>query len=92
VPSPSAPSLNPDGAPAGKTTLPEADIAFERFTQPKPPGTKSQPQPVARVYGPGVRVPMYVISPWSRGGWGNSQVFEHTSTLRFIEARFGVRE
>ncbi|AFI68360.1 phosphocholine-specific phospholipase C [Burkholderia pseudomallei] len=92
VPSPSAPSLNPDGSPAGKTTLPEADIAFERFTHPKPPGTKSQPQPDARVYGPGVRVPMYVISPWSRGGWVNSQVFDHTSTLRFIEARFGVRE
>jgi phospholipase C len=35
---------------------------------------------------------MYVISPWSRGGWVNSQVFDHTSVLRFLEARFGVRE
>ncbi|QYY28644.1 phospholipase C, phosphocholine-specific [Cupriavidus pinatubonensis] len=43
-------------------------------------------------YGPGPRVPMYVISPWSRGGWVNSQVFDHTSVLRFIEARFGVAE
>ncbi|MET5013461.1 alkaline phosphatase family protein, partial [Burkholderia pseudomallei] len=60
-PSPPAPSLHPDGSPAGKTPLPEADIAFERFTHPKPPGTKSQPQPDARVYGPGVRVPLYVI-------------------------------
>jgi phospholipase C len=34
---------------------------------------------------------MYVISPWSRGGWVNSQVFDHTSVLRFLEARFGVR-
>jgi phospholipase C len=35
---------------------------------------------------------MFVISPWSRGGWVNSQVFDHTSVLRFLEARFGVQE
>jgi phospholipase C len=40
----------------------------------------------------GPRVPMYVISPWSRGGWVNSQVFDHTSVIRFVEARFGVME
>lgn len=45
-----------------------------------------------RPYGLGPRVPMYVISPWTRGGWVNSQVFDHTSVVRFIEARFGVRE
>jgi len=45
-----------------------------------------------RPYGLGPRVPMYVISPWSRGGWVNSQVFDHTSVVRFIEARFGVKE
>jgi phospholipase C len=33
-----------------------------------------------------------VVSPWSRGGWVNSQAFDHTSVLRFIEARFGVKE
>ncbi len=92
VPSPSAPSLNPDGTPAGKTTLPEADVAFERFTHPAPPGTTDQPAPDGRVYGPGVRVPMYAISPWSRGGWVNSQVFDHTSVIRFLEQRFGVKE
>ncbi|QQP99527.1 phosphocholine-specific phospholipase C [Lysobacter enzymogenes] len=42
--------------------------------------------------GLGVRVPMFVISPWSKGGWVNSQVFDHTSVLRFLEARFGVAE
>ena len=45
-----------------------------------------------RPYGMGPRVPMYVISPWSRGGWVNSQVFDHTSVIRFIGARFGVKE
>ncbi|SEK09627.1 phospholipase C [Variovorax sp. OK605] len=91
-PSPAAPSLNPDGTMAGKTTLADADLAVERFTHPAPPGTTSQPAPDGRVYGPGVRVPMYIVSPWSRGGWVNSQAFDHTSVLRFIEARFGVRE
>jgi phospholipase C len=43
-------------------------------------------------YGMGPRVPMVVVSPWSRGGWVNSQVFDHTSTIRFIEKRFGVHE
>lgn len=40
-------------------------------------------------YGLGVRVPMIVISPWSKGGYVDSQVFDHTSVIRFIEARFG---
>jgi phospholipase C len=91
-PSPAVPSINPDGSPAGKTTLPESDLAVERFNHPKPPGTSSQPAPDGRVYGPGVRVPMYIVSPWSRGGWVNSQAFDHTSVIRFIETRFGVKE
>ena len=45
-----------------------------------------------RPYGPGPRVPMYVISPWSRGGWVVSEVFDHTSVIRFMERRFGVFE
>ncbi len=40
-------------------------------------------------YGLGVRVPMLVVSPWSRGGYVNSQVFDHTSVIRFLETRFG---
>ena len=35
--------------------------------------------------GMGFRVPMIVASPWSRGGWVNSQLFDHTSTLMFLE-------
>jgi len=35
--------------------------------------------------GMGFRVPMVIASPWSRGGWVNSQVFDHTSTLMFLE-------
>jgi phospholipase C len=47
---------------------------------------------MGRPYGLGPRTPMYVISPWSRGGWVNSQVFDHTSVIRFLERRFGVAE
>jgi phospholipase C len=40
-------------------------------------------------YGLGARVPMVIVSPWTRGGWVCSEVFDHTSVLRFLEARFG---
>ncbi len=35
--------------------------------------------------GLGYRVPMIVASPWSKGGYVNSQIFDHTSTLMFLE-------
>jgi phospholipase C len=50
------------------------------------PGSSAYP---AGPYGLGQRVPMVVISPWSKGGYVSSEVFDHTSLIRFIEARFG---
>jgi len=47
---------------------------------------------VAGVYGLGVRVPMLVVSPWSKGGWACSETYDHTSIIRFLEERFGVIE
>ncbi|RYZ48178.1 MAG: DUF756 domain-containing protein, partial [Sphingobacteriales bacterium] len=35
--------------------------------------------------GLGFRVPLVIASPWSRGGQVCSQVFDHTSILRFLE-------
>lgn len=35
--------------------------------------------------GMGFRVPMMIASPWSRGGWVNSQLCDHTSTPMFLE-------
>jgi phospholipase C len=35
--------------------------------------------------GLGFRVPLIIASPWSRGGYVNSQVFDHTSTLQLVE-------
>ncbi|MBP5125875.1 phosphocholine-specific phospholipase C [Pseudomonas protegens] len=89
MPSPSAPSRRKDGSFAGKSTL---GFDNELFTHPAPAGSTQQPLPDGGVYGPGPRVPMLVLSPWSRGGWVNSQVFDHTSVLQFLEKRFGVRE
>jgi phospholipase C len=57
------------------------DITNEIF-----PGSAAYP---AGPYGLGIRVPMVVISPWSKGGYVNSEVFDHTSLIQFIEKRFG---
>ena len=92
VPSPSAPSLLAENQFAGKTTLTAEDMAFEYYSHNPPEGSRAQPLKDNNVYGPGPRVPLYVISPWSRGGWVNSQVFDHTSILMFLEQRFGVKE
>ncbi|WP_107058945.1 phosphocholine-specific phospholipase C [Streptomyces sp. NRRL B-1347] len=42
--------------------------------------------------GLGARVPMLVVSPWSVGGYVSSEVFDHTSVVRFLERWTGVRE
>jgi phospholipase C len=61
----------------GLSTVPTTNEIF--------PGNSSfMPGPI----GFGVRVPMVVISPWSKGGYVSSEVFDHTSIIRFIEARF----
>jgi phospholipase C len=65
---------------------------FDHVVPPlAPPGTPDEfvgGQPI----GLGLRVPMIVCSPWSRGGSVCSRTFDHTSLLRFLEARFGIRE
>ncbi len=56
--------------------------------------TGTLPSAASGIAGPvglGFRTPCLVISPFSRGGYLCSQTFDHTSTLRFIETRFGVR-
>jgi phospholipase C len=70
----------------------EHDGFFDHVIPPTaPPGTPDEfvfDLPV----GLGPRVPMTVVSPWSHGGWIDSQVFDHTSVLRFLELWTGVRE
>jgi phospholipase C len=41
--------------------------------------------------GPGPRVPMIICSPWTRGGFVDSNSYDHTSMLRFLETWTGVK-
>lgn len=40
--------------------------------------------------GLGFRVPLLIISPWTRGNIVISEIFDHTSVIQFIEKRFNV--
>ena len=67
-----------------------------------PPGTPGEyitappvpdPNAAGNIPGPiglGFRVPLLIISPFSRGGLVSSDRFDHTSVLRFLETRFGI--
>ncbi|HEY7060641.1 MAG TPA: alkaline phosphatase family protein [Chloroflexota bacterium] len=48
------------------------------------------PPPVVDEWGPGLRVPTLVISPFARRGHVDHTVYDTTSILRFIEARWGL--
>lgn len=71
----------------------ENDGYFDHVPAPQPePGTPEEFDDDGAPLGLGPRVPLWVISPWSRGGRVNSQVFDHTSVLMFLEQVTGVRE
>ncbi|HEY2517489.1 MAG TPA: phospholipase C, phosphocholine-specific, partial [Polyangiaceae bacterium] len=84
----------------------ENDGFFDHMVPPTPPGSRAEglssvdttneifagnAQYAPGPYGLGVRVPLIAISPWSKGGWVSSEVFDHTSLIRFLEQRFGQR-
>ncbi|MCX4165960.1 MULTISPECIES: phosphocholine-specific phospholipase C [Paraburkholderia] len=71
----------PPFAPNGTNGLSTVDTSNENFA-----GNSSY---AAGPYGMGPRVPLIAVSPWSKGGWVCSELFDHTSVIRFIEARFG---
>jgi len=82
-------------------TYDENDGYFDHVTPPTAPaGTPGEyltasplPPSANGVTGPiglGFRVATIVISPWSQDGWVSSEVFDHTSMLRFVETRFGA--
>ncbi|MDX6249854.1 MAG: phospholipase [Kribbellaceae bacterium] len=88
-------------------TYDENDGFFDHAVPPCPPSSASQGLSTVEVgpdlypgsaryaagtYGLGQRVPMIVVSPWSTGGYTCSEVFDHTSIIRFMERRFGVHE
>ncbi|WP_020497146.1 alkaline phosphatase family protein [Sciscionella marina] len=70
----------------------ENDGLFDHVIPPSPPkGTPDEfvdGQPI----GAGVRVPCFIVSPWTLGGFVARERFDHTSVLRFLERITGVRE
>jgi phospholipase C len=90
LPAPAVPSYNADGSLAGKATLPLAGHYFTHGDR-RYLAADDTISGTTRPWGMGPRVPMYVVSPWSKGGWVNSQVFDHTSVGMFLEKRFGIR-
>ena len=90
VPPPAPPSRDAESKLLGASTV---DLAGEHhLVRAASEAAIDRPDLMGRPYGLGPRAPMYVISPWSRGGWVNSEVFDHTSVIRFLETRFGVME
>src|SRR5262249_17756631 len=70
----------------------ENDGFFDHVIPPMP--AKGTPDEFIKgePLGLGPRLPLTVVSPWSRGGWVNSQVCDHTSIIRFLELVTGVHE
>ena len=92
MPPPAPPARTADGQSGGLSTV-ELDGEYHDARRGPSANTPDDPASLhGRGFGLGPRVPMLVVSPWSRGGWVNSQVFDHTSVIRFLEARFGVLE
>ena len=89
LPPPAVPSLDAVGTPAGKSTLDVRGLYFDdkdrAFLHPDDPAPGT-----VRPWGLGARVPLYIVSPWSKGGWAHSEVADHTSIAQFIEKRFEV--
>ncbi|HWG00790.1 MAG TPA: phospholipase C, phosphocholine-specific [Trebonia sp.] len=70
----------------------ENDGAFDHVPPPvAPAGTtdefylESSLAPAPLPVGLGYRVPLLLLSPWTRGGWVTSEVSDHTSVLQFLE-------
>ncbi|WP_433333473.1 phosphocholine-specific phospholipase C [Spirillospora sp. CA-294931] len=82
-------ALNADPAVFDSTVLflnyDENDGFFDHVPPPvAPSGTPGEFYDGTNI-GLGIRVPLLIISPWTRGGWVSSEVFDHTSVLRFLE-------
>ncbi|MCW3125364.1 MAG: phospholipase phosphocholine-specific [Bacteroidetes bacterium] len=77
---------NPHDASTGKTSAAiDTKVDFVTMEQEKTKAGADKKSLRESSIGLGYRVPMVIASPWSRGGYVNSQVFDHTSSLQFLE-------
>lgn len=65
---------------------------FDHVPPPVPPPGTTNEFVNGLPIGLGTRVPAILVSPWTRGGYVCSQVFDHTSIIRFLEQWTGVPE
>ncbi|MDM0020824.1 phosphocholine-specific phospholipase C [Variovorax saccharolyticus] len=86
---PAVPSYDVNGNLMGKSTVPLDGEYFDASVGSYLSANDTTSGKI-RPWGLSSRVPMYVVSPWSKGGWVNSQVFDHTSVGMFLEKRFGI--
>jgi phospholipase C len=67
-------------------------LDLDKFPENKRPLIPNADPGGLQPIGLGPRVPMIIVSPWTKGGWVCSQTFDHTSVLQFLEARFDIPE
>ncbi|HEX4087258.1 MAG TPA: phospholipase C, phosphocholine-specific [Trebonia sp.] len=72
-------------------TYDEHDGFFDHQLPPFPEPTVTDEYIDGLPIGPGTRVPMLICSPWTRGGYVDSNVYNHTSMLEFLAAWTGVK-
>jgi phospholipase C len=72
-------------------TYDEHDGFFDHQLPPFPEQSVTDEHIGGLPIGPGTRVPMLICSPWTRGGYVDSNVYDHTSMLRFLSAWTGVK-
>jgi len=63
----------------------ENDGFFDHVPPPSPPAGTAAEFTQGAAIGLGFRVPCFLISPWTRGGWVDSHVYDHTSVIMFLE-------
>ncbi|NUH40201.1 DUF756 domain-containing protein [Streptomyces samsunensis] len=63
----------------------ENDGKFDHVLPPWPEAGTAGEYTGDYALGFGPRVPMLLVSPWTRGGYVASEVFDHTSTIKFLE-------
>lgn len=72
-------------------TYDEHDGFFDHQLPPCPEASVTDEYIDGLPIGPGTRVPMLICSPWTRGGYVDSNVYDHTSMLQFLAAWTGVK-